>query len=122
MSIIRLVNCEFFARHGVFPEEQKVGTKYGVDVELSVDIEVAADQDDLSKTADYGVVYGIVKRIITEQQVKLIETLAKQIAVESLDKIPIVTTVKVTIRKHHPPIGGLCDFAEIEYSLQRKSE
>ncbi|MDX5443432.1 MAG: dihydroneopterin aldolase, partial [Hymenobacteraceae bacterium] len=47
MGQIALEGMEFFAFHGFYDEEQKIGNKYGVDLYIKTDLHAAAESDDL---------------------------------------------------------------------------
>jgi 7,8-dihydroneopterin aldolase/epimerase/oxygenase len=119
MSVIRLVNAVFYAHHGVLQEEHRIGGRYEVDVEMALDFEDAALEDDLSKTVDYERIYGLVQGIVTQNHFYLIERLAYLIARAVVDTYEMVDTVVVTVRKPNPPVGGTCDRAEVVYRYAR---
>ncbi len=117
---VKLMNCVFYAHHGVMQEEHRVGGKYAVDVEMKIDFEAAAQTDKLDHTVDYEIVYNILKELIVTQKKYLIESLSRQIAMTVLDRFPKITDVLVRVRKMNPPVGGVCDFAEVEYQKSRQ--
>ena len=43
--MVSLEGLEFFAYHGYYDEEQKVGNKYSVDVTVRADLKAAAVED-----------------------------------------------------------------------------
>ena len=43
----------FYAYHGVYPEESRLGQRFTVDLELGLDLRPAAESDDLAKTVNY---------------------------------------------------------------------
>jgi hypothetical protein len=61
---------QFYGRHGVNPEEQTLGQRFEVDVELRLDTRPAALQDDLRLTINYAQVYKAVKRIVEEGRIR----------------------------------------------------
>lgn len=121
MSTVRLVNAVFYAHHGVMPEEHRVGRRFEVDVTLDVDVQAAAEADDLTQTVDYERVYRIAHRTVTENRFYLIERLAYLIAHEVLDTFPHATRAEVTVRKPDPPVGGTVAFAAVTYEATRKT-
>lgn len=116
---LRIQNAVFYAYHGVLTEEQSVGRKFEVDVELSYDLSKAAETDKLEYAVNYEKVYKYLKEILTENKFYLIERLAYTIAKKILEKFDNVENVKVNVRKLHPPIGGLIDFVEASIELRR---
>ncbi len=121
-SSMRLVNMVFYARHGVLREEQALGAKYEIDATLWLDFTDAAKNDDIAKTVDYGVVYQKIREQFTQKTYKLLETLAFDLAGNLLRDFPVLDEVSIRIRKHNPPIDGICDFAEAEYLAERNRE
>ena len=112
-DVIRLCNMPFYGRHGVNPEEQELGQRFEVDVELRLDTRPAALQDDLHLTINYAHVYRTVKRIVEEECFALIETLAETIA-RHLGQDFAPDSVRVCVRKPHAPIKGVLDYVAIE--------
>lgn len=110
---IRLHNMQFYGRHGVNPEEQELGQRFEVDVELFVDTRAAAQHDDLHLTVNYAHVYRAVKRIVEEERFRLIETLAEHIATQ-LGRQFAPEGVRVRVRKPHAPIKGVLDYVAVE--------
>jgi dihydroneopterin aldolase len=109
----------FYAHHGVLKEEHALGAKYEVDTDLHFDFSLAASQDKLKKTIDYGEAYGKIKTILTEKNYFLIETIAFDIAHEFLLAFSILEEITVKVRKRNPPINGICDYAEAVYTERR---
>lgn len=118
-GIVRLTNAVFYAHHGVMQEEHRIGGRYEVDIQMEVNFEDAALEDDLSRTVDYERVYGEVRDIIMGNKFFLIERLAYLIAHRILDREPMALSVEVTVRKANPPVGGPCDCAEAVYEACR---
>mgnify|MGYP001812176550 CR=1 FL=1 len=110
---IGLKNCVFFARHGVFDEEAKLGQNFHVDVDMDVAATDALTSDNYNDTVDYGAVHATVEKIVTTERYKLIEALAQRIAVDLCDRHPAIRRVVVTIRKPSAPIQGVFDHAEV---------
>ena len=113
MDKIRISNIQLFAYHGVAPEEQKLGQKFEIDVELKFQNFQTGHSDDLSKTVDYSLVYDIVKSEFLKEKFKLLETVAEKISSELL-KLKFVELVLIKIRKPNAPINGQFDSVEIE--------
>lgn len=118
-SCIRLVNAQFYAWHGVHPEEQQLGGRYEVDAELRFDFRAAAETDEVSDTVDYSLAYETIKKCVTGQKASLIETVAFGIADALMQRFTLLQGVTVKVRKKNLPLGGLCDFAEAEHRIDR---
>ncbi len=113
-DIIRIKSASFYAYHGVAGDEQNLGGKFEVDVELHGDFSIAGEQDNLKLTIDYEVVYGIIRKTITQKKYYLLEALAKSIIDELMEQFQLIQAVKVIVRKPHPPVKGVVDYVEFE--------
>ena len=112
--VIRLINAVFYGFHGNMSEEQNLGGRYHVDVELQTDFSSAAADDSLAHTVDYGEVYALIQGILTKQNIRLIETIASRIAEHLLDRFQGVSAVTVRVRKPGAPVRGIIDYVEAE--------
>lgn len=117
MDKIILENMQFYGYHGVLPEENRLGQRFAVSLSLGTDIKAAARQDDLSHSISYAEVYKAVKAIMEGKPVKLLETLAEEIASRVLGMG--ARTVRVTVKKLHPPIPGQMDYAAVQIERVR---
>jgi dihydroneopterin aldolase len=115
---VRITGMEFFAYHGVQPEEQITGNRYVVDIEVQANVKKAALDDDLSGTVDYGVLYRISEEVM-KMPAKLLEHLAYRIAQKSLQQIKAIVEIQVTVRKMNPPVGGVCKESSASLTLTR---
>jgi dihydroneopterin aldolase len=118
-DLIRLCNMQFYGRHGVNPEEQELGQRFEVDVDLQVDTRPAALLDDLRLTINYAQVYKAVKQIVEEERFDLIETLAETIAMH-IGRHFAPESVRVCVRKPHAPIKGVLDYVAVD--IERTKE
>lgn len=105
MGKILLEGLEFYAYHGCFTEEQKIGCKYSIDIELNLNLDQAAATDNLSDTVNYSEVYKIVKQEM-EKPSKLIEHVAGRIAKNLLSGFEKLDKIVLKISKINPPMGG----------------
>lgn len=112
MDKIALEGLEFYAYHGFYEEERKIGNKYGLDITVSTDFSKGAKHDDLEGTVNYEDLYQIVKKEM-EVSSKLLENIGNRITESIFNKFNTVETVEVVIRKFNPPIGGVCKASAI---------
>jgi dihydroneopterin aldolase len=110
---ILLHGIQFYGYHGVYDEERRLGQRFLVDVELRVDLSGAGLRDDVSSTVDYGKVQAVVLEIGTQQQFKLLETLATRIASTLLERFP-VRQVTVRATKPAPALPGVLAGVSVE--------
>ena len=104
-SKIHLSGMEFYAHHGCFEEERRVGTHFKVDLVLEYDATQAAQTDDITQAVNYQSVYLDVKEIM-KQPVNLLETVCKKILLMIKEKYPQVIHAEVTVCKMNPALGG----------------
>jgi dihydroneopterin aldolase len=100
---ISLLGLRAFGHHGVLDAERRDGQEFVVDAVLSVNAGAAAAADDLSVTADYGVLASRLAAIVSGEPVSLIETLAERLAAACLED-PAVTRAQVTVHKPGAPL------------------
>ena len=112
MSIISIEGMEFFAYHGCFKEEQVIGTKFNIDLFLTVDTSIAEESDNLHDTVNYQEVFQLVK---SEMQItsKLLEHVGRRILNRIKLTYPQVENATLKIRKLNPPLGGKMDFVSL---------
>jgi dihydroneopterin aldolase len=113
-DIIRIKNASFYAYHGVASDEQNLGGKFEVDVEIHADLSASFDTDELRETVNYELVYSFIKNAVTSRKHYLLESLASGIARGLLKEFSVIDLVKVTVRKPHPPVKGVVDYVEVE--------
>ncbi len=117
MDKIRINNIQLFAYHGVADEEQILGQKFEIDVELIIDLSIAGKSDDLTKTVDYSHIYKIIEKEFCNTKYKLLETVAEKISEKILSN-ELIQSIIINIRKPNAPIKGTFDSVEIE--IERK--
>jgi len=110
---ISLMNCAFFAHHGVFEEETKLGQRFFVDVTLKVEPQGALEADRIEGTVHYGEAFAVIERMVTSRNRYLIEALALDIAQGLCDAFDQVLHARVTVRKPNAPVPGILDFVEV---------
>ncbi len=119
-DVIRLHNAVFYAYHGVLSDEQTLGGKFEVDVDLHVDLARGARTDDLQLTVNYERVYDAIKQLVLGKKYMLIEALAETIADGLLSEFRKVQKVVVRVRKPSAPVKGVIDYVEVEIARARK--
>jgi dihydroneopterin aldolase len=109
----------FFGYHGVYPEENKLGQKYIVDLDLRMDLSRAAQSDDVEDTVNYAEIHSLVKGIVEGPPVKLIETLCEKIASTLLGTYTSIIKATVSVTKPNPPFDITFDGVTVEFRRQR---
>lgn len=104
---IQLHNLEFYAYHGLLPQERVVGGHYRVDVELSLTPPLRAlTEDVIDDTVNYAEVYALIRQQM-EQPVNLLEHLAHRITQGLYAQFPQIQAIKLSVTKVTPPISGI---------------
>lgn len=119
-DIIRLHNAVFYAYHGVLSDEQKLGGKFEVDVDLYCDLSSGARSDSLKQTVDYEKVYDCIRSLILAKKYFLLEAVAGVIAQGILKRFRQVQKVTVRVRKPHAAVKGVVDHVEVELTRARR--
>lgn len=118
---IRLNEMIFYGYHGVLSEEQALGQRFVVDVELRLDLREAGRSDDLDRTVNYSAVFACVRDVVTGPPCKLIEAVAERIAGRILAGFPLVMSLVVRVQKPHVPLAGAV-LASAEVRIERARE
>jgi dihydroneopterin aldolase len=105
MNKVVLGKMTFHAYHGVFEEENRIGGKFEVELEIETDFSVGMERDDLSGTLDYTRAYELVEAEMMTPS-KLIEHLGGRIIKSLKVNLPDVQKVKLKLSKLNPPIKG----------------
>lgn len=98
MDTVYLRDIDLKARIGLFEWEQHIEQKLVLSLTLQCDCAAAAQLDDLSLGVDYGAVLQKVQEHVASSRVKLLETLAEQIAALLLRDFA-VHSVKIDLAK-----------------------
>mgnify|MGYP001465269690 CR=1 FL=1 len=120
MDKIKLHRLSFYGYHGVFPEENKLGQRFYVDVELFLPLAKAGKSDDVADSIDYGEVYAIVREIVEGEPKKLIEAVAETIATSLLNAFDHLQACQVEVTKPDPPIAGQYEAVSVQVYRERK--
>lgn len=115
MGTISLEGLEFFANHGFYEEEQKIGNKYSVDILIKTDFSKAASSDKLQETINYETLYKIIQQEMLERT-RLLEHIAKRIIDKVYQEFPEIDFAEVSVSKYNPPVGGICHRAKVTLS------
>lgn len=117
MIKVALHGVKFFAYHGFYPEEQRIGNHFVVDIEVEFDARQKIVDDRLDHTVNYEILFEILQKEMKQPR-KLLETVVQSINQETLKAYPFLLRIRTGIKKLHPPMGGQIEhsFVEISYS------
>lgn len=119
---IILKDLGFYGYHGVFAEEEKLGQRFFIDLELGADLSAPATTDRLSTGISYADIYDVVKATFETKRTKMLEALAQNICDQLFSSFQGVTWVIIRIRKPEAPIAMVRGEAAIELHRQRKAQ
>lgn len=117
-DVIHLKGLEFYAYHGALPEEQVLGQKFLIDMDLFLDMSKAGNSDQVEDTIHYEEVYQVIKACVTRGKFFLIERLAEEIASRVLGQFSCLS-VRVEVHKPQAPIAGV--FRDVSVEIWRKA-
>ncbi len=115
-DVIHLRGLDVYAYHGVLPEEQVLGQRFLIDIDLFFDLHQAGSSDRVEDTIHYGEVYQVIKACVTEERYLLIERLAEEIAQRVLGQFACAS-VRVEVHKPQAPIPGI--FRDVSVEIWR---
>ncbi len=118
MHTVLIKGLEFYAHHGVPPEEQVVGHRYKVDLEIEVD-GGADENDDIAETVDYAKIANQVTAIALGHRYRTVERLARVIGERMVREHACITRVTVTLVKRLPPAPMIAEEAGVRLTVAR---
>ena len=115
---IKIEGLRLFAYHGVFPEENKLGQEFEIELLLTLENSPLLHRDELENVVSYWEVMKDVKEVFTGKTFKLLENAALTI-LDSLAEYPQILHARVHVKKLTPPIpvsvGSVGVIIEREY-------
>ena len=112
MAKIGLKGMQFYAFHGYYNFERRIGGEFVVDV--IVDIDIGEDPNEkISNTYNYEDIYSTCQKYM-KKRYQLLETLAHDIGNEIKGSASNINMVNIKIEKLNPRIGGKIDRAVVE--------
>ncbi|MBN1131583.1 MAG: dihydroneopterin aldolase [Bacteroidales bacterium] len=106
MGKIIIEEMEFYAFHGHYKEEQIVGNRFLVDLEIEGDMSIPASSDRLGDAINYQVAYRLIREEMRKKKSNLLENIAKRILDALFDNLKGIERATVRVRKMNPPLGG----------------
>lgn len=119
MDKIFVHDMEFYGYHGVFPEENKLGQRFRVNLTVELDLRQAGQTDNLSNSVNYGELYHLCENIVEGKAYKLVESVAENIASTVLATYSVIQRCTVTVIKPDPPIRGHYRSVAVEITRER---
>ncbi|QXV64228.1 dihydroneopterin aldolase [Mucilaginibacter sp. 21P] len=118
MIKVALEGIEVFAYHGFYPEEQKIGTRFLIDVYVTFEQKGTFADDTLNHTVNYEELYAIIREEMANTR-KVIENVAEAILKRIMDAFSFIDFAEIVIKKQNPPFNGPIKQSVISLSYQK---
>ncbi|MBZ4683738.1 MAG: 7,8-dihydroneopterin aldolase/epimerase/oxygenase [Fusobacteriaceae bacterium] len=119
MDKISIKNIIVYGYHGAIKEENILGQKFIIDIDIYTTLKKAGEEDTLEDTIHYGYVYNDIVEIATKNNYKLIEALGENIC-KNLFKKYNMEKIIIEIKKPNAPIPGIFDYVSITLEREKK--
>lgn len=117
MDQICIKDLEVFANHGVLEEENKLGQKFLVSINMNVDFSIASLTDGLDNTVNYAAVAAKANDFMKNHTFKLIESCARELAYHIILSYEEIKEITVEIKKPWAPVGLPLDTVSVKTTI-----
>jgi dihydroneopterin aldolase len=118
MDRICLNGVPLRARLGELPEERAFPQKLLLDLVLELELEAAANTDQLSLTVDYKKLVDRLQAAAEHTSCNLLETLTSKLCQVALDD-PKVSSIQIRVRKFPAELTGQVESVAVEMSRKK---
>lgn len=115
MHKVSINKLKLYGYHGCLEEEEIAGGRFLIDAELYLDLNEAAETDDLSKTVDYELAIETIRNTFSTRS-KLIEQVGGRVIKALKKEFPMVEKVVLTIHKPSAPISA--EFGSVSITIE----
>lgn len=115
---IKLENLEFFAYHGLYPDEKINGNTFLVNIKIEY-VAIVQEKVNLENAIDYVSVYEVVSEIMNNPT-ELLENLCYDLVHSIKKRFSSIKTIQAEVSKLNPPIGGKCEKTTVIYKEPNK--
>lgn len=115
---ITLHEMRFYAYHGVFAQEQRVGNHFIVELSFWADIAGSLYRDELEETISYADVYEVIKAEMAIPS-RLLEHVVGRIGQRLFATFPRMQRIALTLSKCNPPFPGEVHSAAVTLEASR---
>ena len=119
MDSIVVHGLRAFSHHGCLKEESIIGGHFILNLEAFGELQLAAENDQLTSTIDYVKLNEIAEREIAIPS-SLIENVAHRIIKSIFHEITLVQAVSLELQKINPPINGNVQHVAIKMYRKRQ--
>ena len=105
MDAIHLEDLSFFAYHGLYEQEAKLGQRFEVDLTCWLDLSAAGESDEYAHTVCYASLVKTIETIVTSNRFNLIERLACAICEAVFKTDARIERTRVRVGKPGAPLS-----------------
>ena len=116
MTIVSLHGMQFYAFHGYYDFERRVGTNFVLDIDVKVDL-TNDPKDKIEHTVNYETIFEVSERFMNKKY-KLLESLVYDLGTALKKSDKDIVEVRVKLSKLNPPLPGKVDRAAVEMTIQ----
>ncbi len=117
MIQIFLEQLQFYAYHGLYPEERILGNNYMVDIRVTYQANTKLLHS-IEQTIDYSIVYELITQRM-KKPTDLLETIATEFCHQLMEKFESIQTIQFSIKKMKPPITKMIGNVGVSFLLKR---
>lgn len=114
-EIIELEKMEFYAFHGCFESEKRVGNRFEVYLKVECSAAKALESDNVLDTVNYVNLFKTIERQMAIT-CNIIESVASNILKKIREDYPQIDSCEIKISKLNPPLGGVVDRVSVTMS------
>lgn len=115
---VSLDAMHFYASHGCYDTEQRVGGRFLVDISYIYDGGKVVENDDVCEAVNYLDIYALVRDEMAIPS-HTIEHAANRIVQKMLEKFPPIENLTISLYKITPPLGGDIERVGVTLELSR---
>lgn len=105
---------QFWGTHGYYPEENKYGAKFVIDIVAEANVDKMCQYDQYEGGGvSYLTLFQVAKRVCENEQYKLLQKLAQRISDEIFELEPDIIKLTVTVKKPFAALGGIVDYVGV---------
>jgi dihydroneopterin aldolase len=113
---IELHNLSFFAKHGLYEEEKRIGNEFEVNLSLCIKAPKKVITS-VEQTINYVEAYRIIEEKMNEPQL-LLETFLMKVADKLSETFPEIKKINISIKKLHPPVASFSGSVGVSFEKE----
>jgi dihydroneopterin aldolase len=102
---IHLKGLQFYAYHGVLPQERQTGSYFYINLSIKTDFSQASQTDNLEGTISYADIFEAIKSEMNIPS-SLLEHVCERISKRLFNDFPTIEEINIELNKENPPMGA----------------